>query len=80
MVSVSVDSVRLMRRIAIATVEIKHRVGQREQRAVSQRAGAGIGDEEHADNPTTSADQRWTPTRSLRMRIDSSVVKSGAEN
>ncbi len=30
-------------------------------------------------NPTTSADQRWMPTTSLRMRIESRVVSSGAE-
>jgi hypothetical protein len=30
-------------------------------------------------NPRSSADQRCTPTRSFNIRIDNSVVKSGAE-
>jgi hypothetical protein len=29
-------------------------------------------------NPTISADQRWMPTRSLRITIDSRVVNNGA--
>ena len=29
-------------------------------------------------NPMTSADQRWTPTFSLRTTIDSRVVNNGA--
>ena len=39
----------LMRRIAIATVE--DRVAEREQRAVSQSAGAWMGDHQDADKP-----------------------------
>ena len=29
-------------------------------------------------NPTISADQRWTPTFSFRITIDSKVVNNGA--
>ncbi len=69
----------LMRRMAIATVEISTAFASAKPAPSCSVPAPGRVTTSTPRKPTASADQRCTPTRSLRIRIDSSVVKSGAE-
>ncbi len=70
---------RFMRRMAIATVEIRTAFARANTAPdCSVPVAPGLVMKSTPRNPTISADQRWTPTFSLRITIDSKVVKSGA--
>jgi len=79
MVSVSVDSVALMRRIATATLEISTALASAKKAPIVSVPAPGWVTTSTPINPTISADQRCTPTFSFRITIDRRVVKSGAE-
>src|ERR1700732_5562027 len=79
MVKVSLDSVALMRRMAIATVEISTAFASANTAPDCSVPAPGLVMNSTPRNPTMSADQRWTPTFSLSITIESKVVKSGAE-
>src|SRR5438105_7140088 len=65
----------LLRRIAIATVEIRTALASGEQRAVSQRAGAGIGDQQDADKP----DDQRRPAVDADLLLQDHDRKQGRE-
>ena len=70
----------LIRRIDTATLEISTALASAKKApAVNVPAAPGWVTTSTPTNPTISADQRWMPTVSLRIMIDSSVVNSGAE-
>src|SRR5438270_10894879 len=79
MVSVSVDSVALMRRIATATLEINTALASAKNAPIDKVPAPGWVTTNTPTKPRIKADQRWIPTFSFKTAIDSKVVNSGAE-
>ena len=68
-----------MRRIATATLEIRTALASAKKAPIVSVPAPGCVTTRTPINPTINADQRCSPTFSFRIRIDNSVVKSGAE-
>src|SRR5260370_20061090 len=79
MVSVSVDSVALICRIATATLEIKTALASAKKAPIDKVPAPGWVTIKTPTKPRIKADQRWIPTFSFKTAIDSNVVNSGAE-
>ena len=79
MVSVSVDSVRVMPRTAAVTLPIEHRIAQREHGADAETVGAGGGDQQHAGKADGERCAARAADLSLSQSAANSVANSGAE-